>query len=93
MLKIKRMLVKFRQLQRKLNREHTWDNLNTTTSYEVVVFDSSTKSSVSKHYSQLKEAVQSVYPSCKTMYNHEFYIFRKSGNNKNQFLKFCPHEA
>jgi hypothetical protein len=68
------MLVKLRRLQNRLNREHIWDNLKTTASYEVVVFNKITKSSTVTPFTDLKQAFSSIYPNCKTQYNHEFYI-------------------
>lgn len=87
------MLVKLRRLQNRLNREHIWDNLKTTASYEVVVFNKITKSSTATPFTDLKQAFTSIYPDCKTQYNYEFYIFRKDGDHKDKYLKFCPYEA
>lgn len=44
--------------------------------YKVIIVNQSTRSMEEKKFVQLKEAVDYVYPRCKTMYGHEFYIYK-----------------
>jgi hypothetical protein len=44
--------------------------------YKVMIVNQSNRNMEERKFVQLKEAVDYVYPRCKTMYNHEFYIYK-----------------
>lgn len=81
MRKILRMLIKFKRLQKEMQRQDIWNNIKkrdeSVPQYRVVTINKATRDSVEKDFVELKSAVNYIYPSCKTMYNHEFYIFHK----------------
>lgn len=89
MHKIHNMLAKLKRLQTQLKRSEIWSKIrdrdDDAPQYKVVVVDQGKRTTVEKQFAQLKDAVSYVYPKCKTMYGHEFYIYKD-----HQFLVLHP---
>lgn len=80
---------KLKRLQTLLKRNEIWKSIRNrdddAPQYKVVVINQGTRTTVEKQFVQLKDAFNYVYPGCKTMYGHEFYIYKND-----QFLVLHP---
>jgi hypothetical protein len=72
-----------------MNREQVFKNLRPYSQYKVVVIDHRQRTVLNREFSELRDAVAYIYPSCKTEYDKEFFVMADTSKGQ-KFLQFKP---
>lgn len=89
MQKILRMLVRLRQLHKRLTREEAFYAIRECRPYSLIIIDHTQNSLKQLEFTELKDAMSHIYEACDTHFNKEFLVYTNTSKGT-RFLKFNP---
>lgn len=89
MQKILRMLVRLRQLHKRLTRNEAFYAIRECRPYSLIIIDHTHNRLEQLEFAELKDAMSHIYLECETHFNIEFLVYARTSKGT-RFMKFHP---